>query len=89
MLVAQRLWVFTQAYLLVYQMFWPFYIRPYFALEHGFLAMISLFVNDLLLAHDHLDGLGYNLSVVLICCKVLVPCHFLFSFFFCVDSSVA
>ena len=49
--------------------------------------MISLFVNDLLLAHDHLDGLGYNLSVVLICCKVLFPFLFLFSFF--VDSPVA
>ena len=85
MLVAQCFWVFNRAYLLVYQMFWPFYICPYFALEHGFLAVISLFVNDLLHTHDHLDELGYSLSVVLICCKVLVPFLFLLSFF--VDSS--
>ena len=32
MLVAQCLWVFNEAYLVVYQMFWPIYIRPYFAL---------------------------------------------------------
>ena len=71
----------------VCQVFWPFYIRPYFALKHGFLAAISLFVNDLLLTHDHLDELGYSLSVFLICYKVLVPFLFLLSFF--VDSSIA
>ena len=82
MLVAQRLWVFNRAYLIVYQMFWPFYIRPYFALEHGFVAAISLFVNDLLLTHDHFDELGYSLSVVLICCMVLP-----FPLSFCVNPS--
>ena len=56
---------------------------------HGFVAAITLFVNDLLL--DHFDELGHSLSVVLICCKVLVPFLLLFSFFFFffVDSSVA
>ena len=49
---------------------------------HGFVAAISLLVNDLLL--DYFDELGRSLSVVLICCKVLVP-----FFFFRVDSSVA
>ena len=57
-----------------------FYIRPYLVLSINFLAMTSPFVNNLLLAHDPSEGLGYSLSFVLICCKVLVP--FLFFFFF-------
>ena len=52
---------------------------------YGFVAAISLFINDLLL--DYFDELGCSLSVVLICCKVIVP--FFFFFFFGVDSSVA
>ena len=63
-------------YLLIYQMLVLFYICPYFALSINFF-------NDLLLTHNPSEGLGYNLSFVLICCKVLV----LF-FFFLVDSSV-
>ena len=45
--------------------------------------MISPFVNDLFITLDPLEGLGYNLSFVLIFCKVLVPFLFLPLLFFC------
>ena len=63
-------------YLLVRQMLVLFYICLCFALSINFLVVTSPFINDLLLTHDHLEGLGYSLSVVLICCKVLVPFFF-------------
>ena len=58
-----------------------FWVRPYFVLSINFLAVISSFVNDLFITLDPLEGLGYRLSFVLICCKVLVL--FFFFFFFC------
>ena len=43
--------------------------------------MISPFVNDLFLTLDPLEGLGYSLGFVLICCKILVPFLLLLSLF--------
>ena len=77
--------------LLVPDMLAMFWVRPYLVLSINFLAVISPFVNDLFITLNPLEGLGYSLSFVSICCKVLVPFLFIFSFsfLFCVDSSVA
>ena len=59
--------------LFVPDMFVAFWVRPCLVLSINFLVVISPFVNDLFLTLDPLEGLGYSLSFVLICCKVLVP----------------
>ena len=72
--------------LLVTNMPMMFWVRPYLVLSINFLAVVSPFVHDLFVTLDPLEGLGYSLSFVLICCKVLVPFLFLpllSSFIFC------
>ena len=68
--------------LLVPDMSEVFWVRPYLVLSINFLAVISSFVNNLFITLDPLEGLGYSLSFVLICCKVLVPFLFLPLLFF-------
>ena len=68
--------------LLVPDMSEVFWVRPYLVLSINFLAVISSFVNNLFITLDPLEGLGYSLSFVLICCKVLVPFLLLLSLFY-------